>query len=316
MSPTEKGVVTHEIAVGKDFNNGSAILALPEDPTIPLFVPVQKKPGAAGDVFFERSNKGLAAESLQTARGTSNEQLWKSGEFVPPSPRLFPEWPARANLSQFDAWEALPKGEFFKECAGVKRSRNTWFCGHLGDKYDHLWRSLFRTCYEPLEVFSRPDVRLILDIGGSAGSFARALHSNYGDKKLVVTANRYIEDAHHLIFPLAQYAAARGFPTVMFDMHSFLPFADNTFDVIHSSWAYHDGFDRVTLFEFFRVLRPGGFLVLRAIAAARHTLDVVLAFGLEYGWVCTRKWCKFGGGESGTTDSSNYLWCQAPGYLG
>ena len=162
------------------------------------------------------------------------------------------------------------------------------------------------------------------DGGGNGASGLHVLSSSgdvagdkkLGDKKLVVTANRYIEDAHHLIFPLAQYAAARGFPTVMFDMHSFLPFADNTFDVIHSSWAYHDGFDRVTLFEFFRVLRPGGFLVLRAIAAARHTLDVVLAFGLEYGWVCTRKWCKFGGGESGTTDSSNYLWCQAPGYLG
>lgn len=151
-------------------------------------------------------------------------------------------------------------------------------------------------------------VRLVLDVGGAVGGFGRALHRKYGDRIVTTTANRYVEDSHHLVYPFAQYIAARGFPSVVFDKDSFFPFADSTFDLIHSSWSYHSGFSRVTLFEFYRVLRPGGFLVLRAIASSRHTLDRVLAFALEHGWVCHRRWCSI------QSVSDNYLWCQVPGY--
>ena len=116
-----------------------------------------------------------------------------------------------------------------------------------------------------------------------------------------------------MIYPLSQYAAARGMPTVMFDKDSFLPFGDSTFDAIHSSWSYHTGFSRATCYEFYRVLRPGGFLVLRSIAAARHTLDLVLAFGLEKNMTCQRQWCASHSPDQKVLHD-NYLVCQMPGY--
>ena len=65
--------------------------------------------------------------------------------------------------------------------------------------------------------------------------------------------------------PFHQVNALNGLATVAFDIYSFYPFGESTLDVVHTSWAYHDGVPRRTLLEINRVLRPGGFFVIRQI---------------------------------------------------
>ena len=325
MSPVERSVAWSEVGRAGVFRNDSAILALPEAPNVPLLVPVLRKAGSQHGTSDDQAQPPgthrpddepwppaahrttlSELDQLQKRASTSSGvRNWSElGEFN--ETLSLPPWPTRANISSFDAFDALTNGKWWRTCANLHRTKNRWFCSHFTKAYDVQWQDELASCYEPhANPIGRSDVRLVLDIGGAAGSFARGVRSRYGDSKIVVTGNRYIEDDHHLIYPFASYIAARGFPTAMFDKDSFLPFGDSSWDVVHSSWSYHSGFSRATLHEFYRVIRPGGFLMLRAIAAARHTLDNVLAFAFEHRWVCKRFWC---------SGNSNFLWCQVPGY--
>jgi SAM-dependent methyltransferase len=65
-------------------------------------------------------------------------------------------------------------------------------------------------------------------------------------------------------------------------MYSYFPFGEGSLDVVHSSWAYHDGLPRATLFEITRVLRPGGFFVLRQMR--ERTLRRVHAYAKLLRW--------------------------------
>ena len=93
-----------------------------------------------------------------------------------------------------------------------------------------------------------------------------------------------IDSGYNRVAPVAQFAAARGFPVVMVDAYGFLPFAENTLDVIHSSWVYHGGLAVSTIYEFYRVLRPGGFLILRQSIHAGATFFAVKAVAQREGW--------------------------------
>ena len=71
------------------------------------------------------------------------------------------------------------------------------------------------------------------------------------------------------------------------DLYSFLPFGESTIDVLHTRWAYHSGFPRATLFECQRVLRPGGWLIIRQMSnhpVSHGTLDRVVQVGAALGW--------------------------------
>ena len=64
-----------------------------------------------------------------------------------------------------------------------------WFCSHFSRGFIESFGNLYSTCYSPAKVFERPDVRLVLDVGGANGAFARHLHSRFGDRIVVVTGN-------------------------------------------------------------------------------------------------------------------------------
>ena len=118
-------------------------------------------------------------------------------------------------------------------------------------------------------VFERQDVRLVFDLAGSVGAFADALHHFYGDRIVCITGdfpNQMAVDKG-VEFPSARIAAAKGLPSVVIDGTSFLPFGESTLDALHTSWFFHHGIPWTSLFEMYRVLRPGGFLILRSFPA-------------------------------------------------
>ena len=143
--------------------------------------------------------------------------------------------------------------------------------------------------------------------------FAHAANKAVGDGKLItITGNMYSMQDHHLHMPFNEHISARGYPSVLIDMYSYFPFSDNTFDLVHSSWAYHDGFPRATLHEITRVLRPGGWLVLRSMND--WTLNEVIQFATDYAWPFCAKNSQLGVPRSYV--NGEVLWCQVPTYHG
>ena len=118
---------------------------------------------------------------------------------------------------------------------------------------------------EPDHIFDRSDVRLVLDLGASTGGLALSLYRHYGDRIVTVSATLIVASEAGAFQshppPFLQTISARGFPTVALDLYSYFPFAESTFDVLWTSWAYTSGFTRQSILEMYRVVRPGGFVV-------------------------------------------------------
>ena len=170
-----------------------------------------------------------------------------------------------------------------------------WFCTHLtrqvGDAHDRALRYMGM-------VFERADVRLVLDVGGSIGVFASALHKRYGDRIVCITGDvittlskdvYYKEKARGLVWPSLQILAAKGMPGIIIDAMSYLPFGESTLDALHTSWVYHSGFPPRTLWEFYRVLRPGGFLIIR-MQWQTHMSYHTMRNSSQHAWGNLYKW--------------------------
>ena len=196
-------------------------------------------------------------------------------------------WPARAQAKLVD-WEAIPGGVEFRRCGaelsrGLKENYKTWsdkqhsYCkfftdNNLGTHLDMSVRSNLSLgdamvsggwlAASYARVFERPEVRLVLDVGAGSGGFATSLYRTYGDRIITVSANVMADPGGIGPAPFHQLLGMRGFPTVALDADSFFPFGESTFDVLHASWVYHYGYSRTTLLEMYRVIRPGGYLIL------------------------------------------------------
>ena len=87
-------------------------------------------------------------------------------------------------------------------------------------------------------------------------------------------------------FPLTGVLASRGFLGVVMDMYSYFPFGESTLDVVHTSWTFHHGFPLTALYEFHRVLRPGGYLIIRQMAThiGESSLASVRQFAQSLNW--------------------------------
>lgn len=213
---------------------------------IPLLVPIQKING------YPRSESKLIQP--------------------PPDggPQVFPPWPERkevlnVNLGRFR------NGDAFETCRKALNIKIHWFCTHLSPNYgaDHK-RAV--SLMKKANVFERQDVRLVFDLAGSVGAFAEALHHYYGDRIVCITGDSFITPGkpgadNSIEWPSQRILAAKGLPSVMIDGVSFLPFGESTLDALHTSWFFHHGIPWTTLWEMYRVIRPGGFLVLRSFPA-------------------------------------------------
>ena len=240
---------------------------------------------------------------------------------------VLPPWPQRSDARINMAWDWLPEGDYFRRCGGQhRRMHEHIYCKYFATKKmvsfpdpDHYLKpgrvaqwphSASCASHHAHHMLVRPDVRLILDISGGNGQFAKHVLSCYGSSKVTVVSNLVLDERNGRVPPFSQAIAAWGFPTVAMDMYSFFPFAESTYDAIHTEWTYHTGYPRVTLMEMYRVLRPGGFLSLttwKAHAGAKGHARV-RAFAKEMGWRL------ISGGASGMKNRSEHVTYQMPSY--
>ena len=190
-------------------------------------------------------------------------------------------WPERMDHKRID-WSSMPYGSDFRACAlGQNTSRvfhaehgerGHIYCKFFTDGYleqaDHkTWQSGAHSSLAlEASVFRLEDVRLVLDIGSATGSLAMRNYRQFGEKIITVCANLIMPgetSSGGSVPPFHQLNAARGFPTVAFDYMSFYPFSESTFDAIHTSWTHHEGYSVLNLLEMHRVVRPGGYVLIR-----------------------------------------------------
>ena len=165
-----------------------SVFYVPSMPDVPLHVPMMKLHNGSVQVRELRAAK---------ARGPTKKVPYPT--FLPENKsmtlpvchkdcsaadQLYPAWPARTDLFQVDFQRlGTPNAGIFKGCGGSTH----WYCGHFGHKYVTYHNGVYHGCYKLLGIFERPDVRLVLDIGGATAGMAQGLHWEFGDRLLTIT---------------------------------------------------------------------------------------------------------------------------------
>ncbi|KAK6263544.1 hypothetical protein SCA6_018978 [Theobroma cacao] len=96
-------------------------------------------------------------------------------------------------------------------------------------------------------------IRIGLDIGGGSGTFAARMR----ERNITI-----ITSSMNLDGPFNSFIASRGLIPIHVSVSQRLPFFDNTLDIVHSmhvlsNWI-PDAMLELTLYDIYRVLRPGG----------------------------------------------------------
>jgi len=277
-------------------------------PDVRLLVPIRK--------LVLRAGSPTALEGSSAPELTLNDEatvipldassdLTAAARTVSAAAALFKPWPARATFAEEAIlWERFTEGERWRRCRPGS-ALSHWYCHHLSRTYFDDTLAIYDACIAPLGLFARDDVRLVLDLGGSTGAFAEALYTRHGERLSVVTSQLWAaenDDTYGHEFPQVGVLAARGFLGVMMDLYSFFPFGESSLDAIHTSWTYHNGLPLPTLYEIYRVLRPGGYLLLRQMSSTRGeaSLANVRSFARLMNWttILDRKGCHVGRAES------------------
>lgn len=115
--------------------------------------------------------------------------------------------------------------------------------------YDRAGR--FEVSETLLRLLDLPTTGLLLDAGGGTGRVSRALHNRIGRAVVADVSPEMLKVAHH-----------KGLDCVRATAED-LPFATDTFDRVFMLDAFHHVRDqRSTAGDLFRVLKPGGRLVV------------------------------------------------------
>jgi len=117
-------------------------------------MPVFRKPGQLNASAAPTDARKPPSRDLNMALSSPQERL---------------AWPGRGNTSEMKwIWQHMPPDGLKKENCG--RGRSLWYCRHFSAPYYHNWEGWFEKGYMHTGIFSRPDVRLVLDIAGSSGN--------------------------------------------------------------------------------------------------------------------------------------------------
>lgn len=132
-------------------------------------------------------------------------------------------------------------------------------CFDLHDREIHRWlpregkSAMEFTFDEVLELKNPGTIRIGLDIGGGAGTFAvRMMERNV---TIVTTSMNFNA-------PFNNFIASRGIVPLYITISQRLPFFDNTLDIVHSMHVISNWIPttllQFLLYDIYRVLRPGG----------------------------------------------------------
>ncbi|KAL5555355.1 hypothetical protein UlMin_037591 [Ulmus minor] len=132
-----------------------------------------------------------------------------------------------------------------KDCFDLQgREKNRWLKdnGGLDFRIDKI-----------LEIKPKGTIRLGLDIGGGTGTFAARMRER---NVTIITSTMNLDG------PFNSFIASRGLFPIHISVSQRLPFFDNTLDIVHSmhvlsNWI-PDAMLEFTLYDIYRVLRPGG----------------------------------------------------------
>lgn len=144
-------------------------------------------------------------------------------------------------------------------------------------------------------------VRTALDVGGGSGRFCSAIRALFSVTCVVVTRDNQLNvskhSRHYFDLPLSEIATEDGLISLQWSGASRLPMPDGSFDLIHSAYAIENFSDDVeliegVLFDWDRMLRPGGHAVLTGAHQFRTRFDFRSLLERTAGTLRWRPMCK------------------------
>ncbi|XP_058089929.1 probable methyltransferase At1g29790 [Magnolia sinica] len=144
-------------------------------------------------------------------------------------------------------------------------------CFDLHSREIHRWlfdKGLDYGMDEVLHVKPPGTIRIGLDIGGGTGSFAVRMRER---NVTIITSTMNFDG------PFNSFIASRGFIPMHISIFHRLPFFENTLDIVHSMHVLNnwipDTMLEFTLYDIYRVLRPGGLFWLDRFFCAGSQLN-------------------------------------------
>ncbi|XP_015891184.3 probable methyltransferase At1g29790 [Ziziphus jujuba] len=169
------------------------------------------------------------------------ESLWT----VPPdSSIIWDPYPCKSYKCLIDR-KKVPGFYDCKDCFDLKgREKSRWLVDNGGLDY---------SIDQVLETKPRGTIRIGLDIGGGSGTFAARMRER---NVTIITSTMNLDG------PFNSFIASRGLIPIHVSVSQRLPFFQNTLDIVHSmhvlsNWI-PDTMLEFTLYDVYRVLRPGG----------------------------------------------------------
>ena len=179
---------------------------LPDRPHHRLLVPIQKPMASAADweaVAASRQAYEATAVRMNHSKPydtpflgrTANASFQEDAAVIAAPALVWRRWPSRASFDlQSIPMQRFPDGHLWSNigrdgydgACHYQHSKH-WYCAHLRPEYYAETRAAYECFLHPLGLFSRGDVRLVLDVGGGTGAFAEAVHSVVGDRIVVLT---------------------------------------------------------------------------------------------------------------------------------
>ncbi|KAM0852873.1 hypothetical protein ACQ4PT_051475 [Festuca glaucescens] len=160
-------------------------------------------------------------------------------------------------------------------CFDMDREKQRWV--NTTTRNASLSASLVDFSIDEVLAVKPGEVRIGLDVSVGTGTFAARMRER---GVTVVSA------ALNLGAPFAETVALRGLVPLYATMSQRLPFFDNTMDLVHTAGFFEGWVDLqlldFVLFDWDRVLRPGGLLWVDRFACARRDLDDYMYMFLQF----------------------------------
>ncbi|GER57771.1 S-adenosyl-L-methionine-dependentmethyltransferases superfamily protein [Striga asiatica] len=200
-----------------------------------------------------------------------NESMWR----VPDGRNV--RW-SNYKCRNFECLSSKNPKRGFSKCVGcfeMEKEKLKWVEVKVKDKVNTLFP--FDFSINDVLAAKPGEIRIGLDFGVGTGTFAARMR----EKNVTI-----ISTALNLGAPFSETIALRGLVPLYVTLNQRLPFFDNTMDIIHTT-GFLDGWIDLQLLDFIlfdwdRVLRPGGLLWIDRFFCKRKDLDDYMYMFLQF----------------------------------